>query len=323
LASFGTLPSLGLILAYPQKFCRDHTVKSMLSRLFINILPPLLRLRSTSAASCKPDPEQQILAELAAAAEQAMVATRSQDHTPRSPPKKGKSPAVAEDTPSGKLSRASQKRKYEQEAIVDGGHQSTKRKRSSAALEQSDTRDYSHSNSEKRRTVFQQSNGHEQLTVPIASPTDAPGLPNDGIEVRVVVNKRPSKTASPEDDKAALPNSSPNLDAQDSSIRNGQANKGEPWKAIKKPSDLLKPPGLQISYSPSKARHKRFDDEEPMTEGLPTPPDVARDDAEQMVHRGKEDEAESDDEAPETITASTGLDQARHATEEVDRAMKR
>jgi len=295
----------------------------MLSWFFTEILPPLLRLSSTSIPTCKPDPEQQILAELAAAAEQAMVATRSQDHTPRSPPKKGKSPAVAEDTPSGKLSRASQKRKYEQEAIVDGGHQSTKRKRSSAALEQRDTCDYSNSKFEKRRTVLQQSNGNKQSTVPIAPPTDVTGLPNDGIEVRVVVNKRPSKTASPEDEKAVLPNSSPNTDDQKSSTRNGQANKGDPPKAGNTLSDPLKPSGLQTSHSPSKARHKRFDDEEPILEPLPTPPDATHDDTKQLVHPGKEDEAESDDEAPETITASTGLDQARHATGEADKAMKR
>jgi len=252
-----------------------------------------------------------------------MVATRSQDHTPRSPPKKRKSLAVAEDTPSGKLSRASQKRKYEQEAIVDGGHQSTKRKRSSAASEQSDTCTHSNSKSEQRRTVLQQCNGNKQSTVPITSPTDAPGLPNDGIEVRVVVNKRPSKTASPEAEKAVLPNCPPNLNAQASSPRNGRGNKGDPLKAVKTPSDPLKPSGLQTSHSPSKARHKKFDDEEPMIEPLPTPPDAAHDDAKQLVHPGKEDEAESDDEAPEIITASTGLDQARHANEEADKSMKR
>lgn len=316
------------MLGKPQEnFALTHssqrTATSMLFRLFTNLLPPLLRSRSTSKPSCKPNPEQQILAELAAAAEQAMVATRSQDHTPRSPPKKGKSLAVAEDTPSGKLSRASQKRKYQQEAIVDGGHQGTKRKRSSAALEQSDTRNPSNWKSEQRRTVLKPSNGNKKSTVPIASPTDAPGLPNDGIEVRVVVNKRSSKTASPEDGKAVQPNSSPKLDAQDSSTRTGQANKGDPLKAVKTPIDPLKPSGLQTSHSPSKARHKRFDDEEPMMEPLPTAPDAAHDDTKRLVHPGKEDEAESDDEAPETITASRGLDQARHATEEADKAMKR
>jgi len=295
----------------------------MVSRFFTEILPSLLRLRATSIPSCKPDPEQQILAELATAAEQAMVATRSQDHTPRSPPKLVKSPAVAEDTPSGKVSRVSQKRRFVPEVLVDGGHQNTKRRRSNAASEQPDPHTISSSKSAQRRTVLQQSNGNKQSTVPIAPPTDAPGLPNDGIEVRVVINKRLSKTASPEDEKAVQANSSPESDAQDSSTRNGRGNKEAPLRDVKAPSALFRPSGLQTSHSPNKARHKKFDDEEPLITSLPTPPDAARDDAKQMVQSEKEDEAESDDEAPETITASKGLDQARHATEEANKAMKR
>lgn len=250
-----------------------------------------------------------------------MVATRSQDHTPRSPQKLGKLPAVAEDTPLGKLSRASQKRNSEQDAIVDGGHQGTKRKRSNAASER-DTRDYSNSNSEPRRIMLQQSNGNKQSTVPIAPPTDAPGLPNDGIEVRVVVNRRSSQTASPEDKTAVPPDFSPNMDTPDSSISNDRVNNENPLKAVKIQSEPLKRSGLQISHSSSKAKHKRFDDEEPMIQPLPTHPDAAHDSVKQLVYSEEGDEAESDDEAPETITASTGLDQARHATEEADKAMK-
>ncbi len=295
----------------------------MLSRLFYNLLPLLLRPTSTSTTSRKSDPEQQILAELAAAAEQTMVATRSQDHTPRSPPRLGNRPAVAEDTPLRKLSKASQKRSFASNTIVDGGNQGTKRKRSNAASEQRDTRDYSHPNAEPRRIVLQESNGRKQSTVPIAPPTDAPGLPNDGIEVRVVVNRRSSQTASLEDKKAVPSNSSPNMDTPDSSIKNDRVNEGDPLKAVKTPSEPLKPSGLQNLHSPSKARHRRFDNEEPMIQPLSTHPDAAHDATKQLVRSEEEDEADSDDETPETITASIGLEQARHATEEADRAMKR
>lgn len=295
----------------------------MLSRFWTNTLPSLLRLRSTSHPSCEPDPEQQILAELAAAVEQAMVATRSQDHTPRSPQKLGKRPAVAEDTPLGKLSRASQKQNSGQDANVDGGHQGTKRKRSNAEAEQRDTRDYTNSNSEPHRTALQQSSGNKQLTVPIAHPTDAPRLPNDGIEVRVIVNKRSPQTASLEDKKAVLPDYVPNTNTPDSTTKNDRMNRGNPLKAVKPQNEPLKYSGLQISHGSSKARHKRFDDEEPMIQPLPAHPDAAHNATKHLVNSEERDEAESDDEAPETITASTGLDRARHATEEADKAMKR
>lgn len=95
-------------------------------------------------------------------------------------------------------------------------------------------------------------------------------------------------------------------------------NKRDPQEDVKTRSEPL-----QFSQSPSKARHKRFDDEDFMVQPLPTYPDAAQDATKQLVHPEEEDKAESDNEAPETITASTGLDQARQATEEAHKAIKR
>ena len=298
----------------------------MLSRLLTAIPSLISRPNSFGAAPFEPDPEKQILSELAVAAQQGMVATRSQDHTPSSPKGQRKNVVAAEETPSEKPCGTTHKRKYGQATTTNVGLGSRKRRRSSAASGLIGHPARSKGRPAEEPTLRSSINGLYQSPVPIVTPTNDPELPNDGIEVRIVTDTRSPKDAFTASDKLVQSKSRPDLGSQVSSQKHATQEKSVLHRDLTTSKDLSNVASSLGTDSRSKipkATHKRFDDGEPMTASLPTPPDAERDDVERTVPPKADDEAESEDEAPETITVSTGLSQARLATEEADKATKR
>ena len=296
-----------------------------MTSVFSGLPTPNLRIFSqvkpVISSSCDLSPEKQILSELSAAAEQAMVATRSQNHTPRRPQSRKKNLSAAEHTASRESLRTTGKRAREQGASTDAGQAKAKRRRSSADsdLQTSPIQGQRKSAGDVARVP---TSGDDKSYIPTLPQTYDPKLPNDGIEVRIPTTIHSPRGASGEPQLPAHPEQV-DPGAQDSYGRWVKSESQAEIEASKDPLDSTSPQATEAPNRTPKPRHKRFDDEESLPAILPTTPVPAYVEAEQGLSSKETNGAESDDEGPETITASKGLDQARHAVEEAEKAGKR
>ena len=250
-----------------------------------------------------------------------MVATRSQNHTPRSPKSRKRNVSAAEKTASRDSLKTTRKRACEQDASTDAGQAKAKRRRSSADSDPQ-TSPIQGQRKSAGDVARVPTSGDDESCIPTLPQTNDPKHPNDGIEVRIPTTIHSPRGASRE---PQLPAHSANVDpvAQDSDERWAKSKSQAEIEASKDPPDSTNPQATEAPNRTTKARHKRFDDEESLPAILPNPPAPAHFEAEQGLSSKETSGAESDDEGPETITASTGLDQARHTVEEADKAGKR
>ena len=293
------------------------------------ILTPLLRLFSyvhpPIVSSQGPTPDKQLLSELAVAADQAMVATRSQDNTPRGPNRPtGESLGNPKDSHQKPLGTF-QKRKHDPINRTDVTEGRAKRRRSSAASVSSSlapgNQDSITADSSLPVTVDE-----NQPPPPSDLPqTNRNGPPNDGIEVRIVARTHSPRMALAEAQMSSPPATQPKKASLKTSRGRGKQREGKPETDITPAADQKQKgsEGLGTAQILQKATHRRFDGEESTPAALSTPPGPADDNAASAAASRDNGEAESDNEAPETIAVSAGLDQARRAIEEAEKATKR
>ena len=296
----------------------------MFPTLFTTFLRIFLPIKPAILSTYISGPEKQLLSELAAAAQQVMVATRSQDHTSRSPNSQERYVLGAENTTFEEPLKITRKRACEQDASTDAGQAKAKRRRPSADSDPQ-TPPIHGQGRFAEDVVRVSTSGYDQSCIPTLPPTNDSKLPNDGIEVRIPTTIHLPKGAP---GKPQIPEQSANTDptAQDSWERRKGRVKTESQadiEASRDLSDFTNPQGTEMPNRTPKATHKRFGDEESLTANLPTPQEPARIEAKRDLYSKETNGAESDDEGPETITASTGLNQARHAVEEADKARNR
>lgn len=271
-------------------------------------------------------PEHQILSELEAAVEQAMVATRHQDRTPRSPKRSGTVAVVAVEKKVEAPKAISQKRRRISREADDVGQERAKRRRPSAARESLTQSSSSHRQHKVTEISNDSADGRHHYQTTAALPTNGTEHPHDGIEVRIVARTHTPQATSIETQTPTQleTHSHKNFhgpDGSDTSHRDieTQIEDTAPRK-LRKPAG---PGGADNHFKSTRSTHKKFDEDEPMTAALPAPSDISFDEAKQAAVLGEDDKAESDDEAPETLTASKGWDQVRHAGEEAETAAKR
>lgn len=271
----------------------------MFSRLVTATLTPFRSISHRHTRVPIPGPEEQLLAELARVAEQGMVATRSQDRTPRSPKRNGEKATAVEETPLGKVSEAARKRKRSEPETTRGAQGNGKRRRSSA-------------NSERPVNFL----SAKELE-------NGSRIPNDGIEVRIVTNETSPTPVSLEQDQTTQTQDNSKSTIKSPKKKRRQAINGESQQAFAAAGPKSAAPGdAKSSGKPVKAKHKKFDEDEPMLATESNAPNISPD-AEVEDPSPQEEGGESDDEAPDAIAASTGLNQARHAVEEAGKASKR
>lgn len=200
----------------------------------------------------------------------------------------------------------------------------------------------------------QQVYGDTKPLIPVVPPSQySDSIPNDGIEVRITNGggsvtsllegssdndtttrgqpglqedeyapwKTPSDPSKKESDTKLTPSSKT---SEPSNPLDGKPSPGISKKAKAKLSPPTKPtalPNPQNGESPlqtnPKAKHKRFDTEDSLQEPLLTSEKNGVFEADSKLPLTVQVDGDSEDEAPETVSASTGLNQARIAAIEV------
>lgn len=243
--------------------------------------------------------DQQILQELAVAAETGMVSTRSQE------------PGLVVDfeqkPPKGTPGLTATKRKSPSESHFET-HGSRPHKR------------YKEATPDGQASFV---SGNTKPLIPVVSPTKNSNIPNDGIEVRIAngpehdgSERRPTAF-----EKHAPPESPSQQDdvhtTRDTSEISVKQNAKVGRSLVRHSSEaLVQTNGKAILHSNGKPKHKRFGSQDPPERPLLAlansggPAVVSK----LPIHLQMDDESE--DEAPETISASTGLVQARSAANE-------
>ena len=262
------------------------------------------------------DSGKQLQSELAVAAEQGMVATRSQDHTPGRLPNGGQ--AIESD---GAISSAkSRKRRNAQEAGIVSQRDKVKRRRTSAAKERSGT-------PASRNAVHEENSGYRrQSTPPVLPYADGLERPNDGFEVRIVTDKRPPTYSvmardgtSPLDAHRSLEVDVPHDVSGITEQRQASRDVAMTVESVRNPAD--KSPS-HMNRIP-KATHKKFSEDEALVMSAAPLKDSIKDEVAQTALLAVNDETGSEDEAPEMVTALRGHDQARLAANEAARVVER
>ena len=243
--------------------------------------------------------DQQILQELAVAAETRMVSTRSQE------------PGLVVD--------------FEQKP-PKGTPGLTNTKRKSPSESHSETQGSRPHKRYKEATPDGQASfirGNTKPLIPVVSPTKGRSLPNDGIEVRIA--NGPEHDASKQCPSTFEKNTPPESPSQQDDVHTSRYTSGDSIqrhakveRALAKhsPGPLIQANGRAMLHSNNKPKHKRFGSQDPPEEPLLAlensgdPADTSKPSTNAQM------ENESEDEAPETILASTGLDQARSAANE-------
>ena len=240
--------------------------------------------------------EKQIFSELEVAAKPGMVATRSQEP--------GIVADFEESLPNGtSKSESAKKRSWpDPHADPDGSRVSKRRKQTT-----------------KENTVSQK-NGYERLPIPVVAPsTNISNIPRDGIEVRIVNSIKP-KLLPPESLAYSGGKGVGHPSEQEATRHTTKeprsrplsheiaAGSSSPRKSFKAPRALE---NKQSSPAIASATHKRFG-----SEGLQEEQPLASDNVIGISTKVQVD-TESENEAPETLTASKGFNQARSAANEV------
>ena len=277
----------------------------MLSPVWSYIQAFFPRLKPIVLGSEISEVDQQILQELAAAAETGMVSTRSQE------------PGLVVD--------------FEQRP-PKGTSGLTNNKRKSLSESHSDTHGGRPHKRHKEVTPDGQASFASGITkplIPVVSPTEDSNIPNDGIEVRIA--NGPEYDASEQRSSAFEKNTTPKSPSQQDDVHTTQETsrnsvkghaKMERSLVIHSSGALIKTNGRAVSNSNGKPRHQRFGSQDPPERPLLAlknsggPPNTSK----LPINVRKEEESE--DEAPETISASTGLDQARSAANEAAKVVE-
>ena len=247
--------------------------------------------------------EQQILSELATAAEAGMVATRSQEPAPVV--HLGKLP------PNGTSEAETTKKRRLSELHPDLHDERILKRRVEIPAETPHPRN---------------KGGHRELIPTVLPSINSPNIPNDGIEVRVVNGRKsrpsPSNHAAKSDETdhghtGQPENSHVATKPPDNLVSQKTAEKvSYPASPIKTPG---KPDSKPSSPASVKAKHKRFGSEEiPEDDPLPLNDEMATFD--EIAPPVKvQDGFDSEDEEPETITTSKGFSEARSTANEAAR----
>lgn len=269
----------------------------MFSSLWSTLQAPFDRPKSITIKSEDLEVEKQILSELEAAAKPGMVATRNQEP--------GLVADFEESLPKGisKPKNAKKRSWPDPHADPDENRVSKRRKQTT-----------------KENTVSQ-INGHERLPIPVVAPsTNNSNIPRDGIEVRIFNPIKP-KLLQPESMAYSGGGKGLGHPSEQEATRHTTKEPGsrpvkrEIAKGFLSPRKHFRAPrtldNKQSSPAIASATHKRFgsgglQEEQPLTSdhaiGLSTKVQI---------------DTESEDEAPETLTASKSFNQARSAANEV------
>ena len=271
----------------------------MFSSLWSTLQALFARPKSITTKSEDLEVEKQILSELEAAANRRMVATREQEpglfaELEKSPPKGISKPKSARKTSWP-----------DPHADPDGSRVSKRRKQTT------------------KENTISRINGQERLPIPVVAPsTNITSIPRDGIEVRIF-NPIKHKLLQPESMGYSDGGKGPGQPSEQEATRHTTKEphrrpvKREISEGSFSPRIPFKAPrtldNKQSSPAIASATHKRYG-----SEGLQDEQPLTSDNAIGLSTKVQID-TESEDEAPETLTASKGFDQARSAANEVAR----
>ncbi|KAL8831291.1 MAG: hypothetical protein Q9191_000947 [Dirinaria sp. TL-2023a] len=274
--------------------------------IFRHLFPACCASRTAVGA----DPEEQIQSELAAAARQGMVATRSQDHTPEKPDDVDQITEFDSAIPSVK----SQKRRDAQEAGIANQRDQVKKRRTSGAKERSGI-------SASKKAVHQEkSESRHQADPPVLPHANGTERPNDGIEVRIVTERGlPANLVNAGDSTHAAQSLEP--DAPHSVLdiaaeRQEQRDATALSESTRQPADKST---RDVDQTP-KAAHKKFSEEEALLLSTTSTKDSPKDEMAQTTLLAVNDETASDDEAPETVTTQKAKEKRKR--KELDTRLK-
>ncbi len=285
----------------------------MLSRFGNSIITFFAHLRTTSNPLFHSEAKQQLQYELARAILEKMVSTRSQENTPPSNDRRGLSV-------NGSPPASTKKRKAERSSETIPSKAATKRRKESAT--------------KATLSVVLVSNGRALTSAPqLVQPTPNQIAPQDnkiserdtsssGKTAPVVASLQPAEIAStPTDVVDSRAGTSTDLDEIPEKCK--ASKKG---RRAHSPDLASESPAVETLPNPPKAIHKRFDNKDLNPSNL-TPSSTNIEDpsivAPLKEHVEGKDEADSSDEAPEIVTASAGLNQARAAVSEAAKVAKR
>lgn len=277
----------------------------------------LFRFYCANPTQLDVSPGEQLRSELAAAAEYEMVATRSQDHTP------GRVHDVSQSADSDAKSHLGKgkKRRNMSEASTIEERDRSKRRRTNASPE--------HLGSSASQKVAPQENSHSRRqTAHSTILTYENGLdrPNDGIEVRIVTNARSPNNLVTAGGRTPPINHRQPPEVDSSNDVSAIATQPKPMQSAPTTAQTTQQSAYKnmsdVEQTP-KAAHKRFTEEEAFAISRPASDDGRKDDAAQTTSLAVNDETGSEDEAPETVTASQGHHQALLAANEAAQVVER
>ena len=239
--------------------------------------------------------DSQILSELATAAEAGMVATRSQEFEIV--------PEIKEPFTEGITRASAGKRKTSADSSVGNEYGSGSKRVKGAAMRSSTP------------------NMHETSTprIPIVAPTPNNfSIPRDGIEVRISKTSGPqlSRSVSPKVGESVTPMPSSPKEEQQITVAATSTHEQQHPRLGASPLLNITEAENQISQPKPNRKHKRFGREEPSPEALTASNGDTSSEVRDRLSREIEPSVESDDEAPEIVTASASLVQARSVASE-------
>ena len=261
------------------------------------------------ASFCQPKPvilgseisevDQQILQELAVEAETEMMSTRSQE------------PGLVVDfqqkPPKEKPGLANTKRKSSSESLSD-------------TLSSRPHKRYKEATLDGKPSL---ASGNTKPFIPIVSPTKDSRIPNDGIEVRIAnafVHDTPEWRSSTFENNTNPESPSQQDDvpiaretSRDSVQRHAEVGRS---LVINASGPSIQTNGGAISHFNGKPKHRRFGSQDPPERPLSASENSGSPAITSKLPINVQMDEESEDEAPETISASNGLDQARSAANE-------
>ena len=251
----------------------------------------------TPSSSYQHEVDQQILSELRAAAEAGMVATRSQEP--------GLVVNLEKLPPKGTPQSGSAKRRSTSSLNSHASDEGSRKRRKESTDENPNARH----------------RGDRKPPIPIVSASvNSNQIPRDGIEVRVI--------------NSHTPKSSPKVE-QENTVHTQLVEHSTELSMVKSPASPSKQPVAAVTsslsnslntseaqdvknLSPTKrtASHKRFDSEGFQEEHTLLADEYVDQGVETRSATAATRETESEDEAPETVTVSNGLSQARAVAKE-------
>ena len=234
--------------------------------------------------------DQQNLQDLAVAAETGMVSTRSQE------------PGLVVDfeqkPPKGTPGLTNTKRKSSSESHSDTlGSRPHKRHKEAT---------------QDGKASF--ASGNTKPLIPIVSPTRDSNIPNDGIEVRIANGH---ERDNPEGRPSSLENNTPpESPSQQDDVHITRETSGNSAKRHAGVGRSLVTHSSEPIQTNGKPRHKRFGSQDPPERPLPASQNNSGPAISSELPINVQMDEEPEDEVPEIISASTGLDQARLAANE-------